>query len=200
MRESEEETRNWSSLAWLSEHPTRPPSSAGLEKSPTSSSIGVIYKDAQKDYDMVRFMADQATSQAAAAAIASYVDTQSGSKGVPVLVFNPLSWERTDLVDFTVQLPQRLRPLKLSTCPARCSTEKVRSKTQRPTPSPGFRAGCSLPGLCRWSMPGQPPGVRPPGVQVSADGHTLENQFLRVTVDPEDWSHDPQPDQQEEQF
>ncbi len=68
------------------------------------SGIGVIYKDAQKDYDMVRFTADAATSQASGA-IASYIDTQSGSKGVPVLVFNPLAWQRTDVVEFTVQLP-----------------------------------------------------------------------------------------------
>ena len=53
---------------------------------------------------MVRFTADAATAQASST-IASYIDTQSGSKGVPVLVFNPLAWQRTGLVDFTVQLP-----------------------------------------------------------------------------------------------
>ncbi len=54
---------------------------------------------------MVRFTADAATSQALGT-IASYIDTQSRSKGVPVLVFNPLAWVRSGVVDFTVQLPE----------------------------------------------------------------------------------------------
>ena len=116
MRESEEEMLNaekWSSLAWLSGTPY-PASELNeawkkvlfnqFHDLAAGSGIGVIYKDAQKDYDMVRFTADAATGQAPGA-IAGYIDTQSGSKGVPVLVFNPLAWERTDLVDFTVQLP-----------------------------------------------------------------------------------------------
>jgi alpha-mannosidase len=116
MRESEEQMLNaekWSSLAWLSGTPY-PASELNeawkkvlfnqFHDLAAGSGIGVIYKDAQKDYDMVRFTADTATHQASSA-IASYIDTQSGSKGVPVLVFNPLAWERTDLVDFTVQLP-----------------------------------------------------------------------------------------------
>ena len=69
--------------------------------------------------------------------------------------------------------------------PARFSLAKARSKTLRPTPSPsGHWCRMFPPWAMRWSMPGQPRGAAAAGVQVSADGHTLENQFLRVTVDP----------------
>ncbi|MGC2399312.1 MAG: alpha-mannosidase, partial [Acidobacteriaceae bacterium] len=116
MRESEEEMLNaekWSSLAWLSGTPY-PASQLNeawkkvlfnqFHDLAAGSGIGVIYKDAQKDYDMVRFTADAATTQASTT-IASYIDTQSGSKGAGVLVFNPLAWKRTGLAEFTVQLP-----------------------------------------------------------------------------------------------
>ena len=105
--------RDRSSIAWLTGTPYPAPQLNEAWKKvlfnqfhdlAAGSGIGVIYKDAQKDYDMVRFTADAATSQASGA-IASYIDTQSGSRGVPILVFNPLAWQRTDVVEFTVQLP-----------------------------------------------------------------------------------------------
>ena len=76
MRESEEEMLNaekWSSIAWLSGTPYPAPQLNEAWKKvlfnqfhdlAAGSGIGVIYKDAQKDYDMVRFTADAATSQA----------------------------------------------------------------------------------------------------------------------------------------
>src|SRR5271170_7930446 len=117
MRESEEEMLNaekWSSIAWLSGTPYPAPQLNEAWKKvlfnqfhdlAAGSGISVIYKDAQKDYDMVRFTADSATSQALGT-IASYIDTQSGSKGVPVLVFNPRAWVRSGVVEFTVQLAE----------------------------------------------------------------------------------------------
>ncbi len=196
MRESEEEMLNaekWSSLAWLSGTPY-PASQLNeawkkvlfnqFHDLAAGSGIGVIYKDAQKDYDMVRFTADEATGQASAA-IASYVDTQSGSKGVPVLVFNPLAWERTDLAGFTVQLPAAASAVEIVNAAGKVLSSE--SSLQNPAthtftvralvpdvPSLGYEMVYARPAS----------GAAAAGVQVSADGHTLENQFLRVTVDP----------------
>jgi hypothetical protein len=154
MRESEEEMLNaekWSSIAWLSGTPYPAPELNEAWKKvlfnqfhdlAAGSGIGVIYKDAQKDYDMVRSTADAATSQALGA-IASYVDTQSRSKGVPVLVFNPLAWVRGGVVDFTVQLPEAAPAIEIvdeagqvlpseSIAHQRCDPHLLR-------PRPGFR-------------------------------------------------------------
>jgi alpha-mannosidase len=70
------------------------------------SGIGVIYKDAQKEYDVV-FASDHATNEASHKDIAARVDTvDSRSKdSVPVLVWNTLSWPRSETVDFSLQLP-----------------------------------------------------------------------------------------------
>jgi alpha-mannosidase len=197
MRESEEQMLNaekWSALAWLGGTPYP---SAELNEAwkkvlfnqfhdlAAGSGIGIIYKDAQKDYDMVRFTADAATSRASSA-IASYIDTASGSKGVGVLVFNPLAWQRTDLVNFSVQMPSAASAVEVVNAAgkvlnAESSAENAETHT--------FTVKALVPDVP--SLGYTLIFVRPAAetkqaaaVQVSGDGHTLENQFVRVTVDP----------------
>ena len=195
MRESEEELLNaekWSSIAWL--HGVSYPGSQLNEAwkkvlfnqfhdLAAGSGIGVIYKDAQKDYDMVRFTADAATSQASSD-IASYVNSEHG-KDVPVLVFNPLAWERTDLAEFTVQMPSAVSGIELVDAAGKVLHAEISvANTQTHTfhvqalvpdvPSLGYMLVYARPAT----------GKAPAGVEVSADEHTLENQFLRLTVDP----------------
>ncbi len=197
MRESEEQLLNaekWSSLAWLNGTPYPAPQLNEAWKKvlfnqfhdlAAGSGIGVIYGDAQKDYDMVRFTAEAATSQASNT-IASYIDTQSNSKGVPVLVFNPLAWERTDLVDFPVQLPAASpaieivdasgKVLQSETALTNPATHTFSVKTLVPeVPSMGYKLVYARPTAKASTAP---------GIEVSADGHTLQNQFLRVVIDP----------------
>jgi alpha-mannosidase len=114
MRDSEEEVLNaekWSSLAWLDglAYP-------GAELTEdwkkvlfnqfhdlaAGSGIGVIYKDAQKDYDWVRMSTNEISNEALET-VAEHVST-SGD-GIPVLVYNPLGWERSGDVRAEVQLP-----------------------------------------------------------------------------------------------
>jgi alpha-mannosidase len=195
MRESEEWMLNaekWSSIAWLTGTPYPAPQLNEAWKKvlfnqfhdlAAGSGIGVIYKDAQKDYDMVRFTADAATSQASGA-IASYIDTQSGSRGVPILVFNPLAWQRTDVVEFTVQLPAAASAIEI--VDAAGKVLEAESSVKNPeTHSFSVRALVpDVPSLGYELVYARAGGAKPAsGVQVSADGHTLENQFLRVTVD-----------------
>jgi alpha-mannosidase len=116
MRDSEEEVLNaekWSSLAWLD---GRAYPGAELTEDwkkvlfnqfhdlAAGSGIGVIYKDAQKDYDVVRWSTNE-IGAGALETVGETIDTSSQISGsVPVLVFNPLGWERSGDVTVKVQL------------------------------------------------------------------------------------------------
>ncbi len=199
MRESEEQVLNaekWSSLAWLSGTPYPAPQLNEAWKKvlfnqfhdlAAGSGIGVIYADAQKDYDMVRFTAEAATNEATST-LASYIDTQSNTKGVPVLIFNPLAWERTDVVDFPVQLPAAASAIEIVDASGKVlPTETVLTNSATHTfsvkalvtgvPSMGYKIVYARP------VANTKPASNA-GVEVSADGHTLQNQFLRVVIDP----------------
>jgi alpha-mannosidase len=67
------------------------------------SGIGIIYKDAQRDYDRVRWATGEVASNAMSI-LASHVNTSAGS-GIAVFVFNPLGWERSGLVTLELQMP-----------------------------------------------------------------------------------------------
>ncbi len=115
MRTAEEEVLNaekWSSLAWLDgkNYPT-----AELTEDwkkvlfnqfhdlAAGSGIAVIYRDAQKDYDWVR-MSTNEISAGALETIAERIDTQTEeTESVPVVVFNPLGWERSGDVRVHIQ-------------------------------------------------------------------------------------------------
>jgi alpha-mannosidase len=115
MRTAEEEMLNaekWSSLAWLDGR-----SYPGGELTEdwkkvlfnqfhdlaAGSGIGIIYKDAQKDYDVVRLSTNEISGDALKT-IGEQVNTRG--EGVPVLVFNPVGWERSGDVSVTLQLPE----------------------------------------------------------------------------------------------
>lgn len=67
------------------------------------SGIGVIYKDAQKDYTEV-FHADNEITDNALKTLNARIDTHVSS-GVPLVVYNSLPWERHEIVSATLQLP-----------------------------------------------------------------------------------------------
>jgi alpha-mannosidase len=71
------------------------------------SGIGLIYKDAQKDFDVVRWSTNEINS-GALEAVAEKIDTNIKPAGVavPVVLFNPLGWTRSGEVTVKVQLPQ----------------------------------------------------------------------------------------------
>jgi alpha-mannosidase len=116
MRESEEQLLNaekYSSLAWLSGMPyPQARLTEAWQKAlfnqfhdlAAGSGIGAIYKDSQRDYDVIRWTTEEA-STGALRLIASRVKTSNASAAVPVMVVNPLAWSRTDLTTFDVQLP-----------------------------------------------------------------------------------------------
>ncbi len=118
MREGSEETLNsekWASLAWLdgSSYPA-----AELTEDwkkvlfnqfhdlAAGSGIGIIYKDAQKDYDVVRWSTNEINANALGTVI-ERINTSARPVGssVPVVVFNPLGWQRSGDVVVKLQVP-----------------------------------------------------------------------------------------------
>ncbi len=111
MREASEQVLNaekWASLAWLDGRPY-----PGSELTDdwkkvlfnqfhdlgAGSGIGVIYRDAQKDYDVVRW----STNEIKAGALETVGDRiNTAGPGTPVLVTNPLAWERSGEVKVKV--------------------------------------------------------------------------------------------------
>ncbi|HWZ01928.1 MAG TPA: glycoside hydrolase family 38 C-terminal domain-containing protein, partial [Edaphobacter sp.] len=74
------------------------------------SGIGVIYKDAQKDYTEV-FRADTEINNTSLSTLGAQIDTRSqldhSEKDVPILVLNPTAWPRSETVELSFQLPDR---------------------------------------------------------------------------------------------
>ena len=118
MRDSEVEVldaEKWSSLAWLD---GRKYPGAELTEDwkkvlfnqfhdlAAGSGIDVIYKDAQKDYDVVRWSTNEIKAKSLAT-VAERIDTQKqGNDRLPVVIFNPLGWTRSGDVKVDVQLPK----------------------------------------------------------------------------------------------
>jgi alpha-mannosidase len=86
-------TENWKKIAFNQFHDL----AAG-------SGIGIIYKDAQRDYAEV-FHVDSEVSDASLQTLDASVDTRT-KDGVPVMVFNTMAWPRTETVKLSVQLPE----------------------------------------------------------------------------------------------
>ena len=115
MRTAEEEMLNaekWSSLAWLdgAKYPADELTEDWkkvlfnqFHDLAAGSGIAVIYKDAQKDYAWVR-MSTNEISNNALETVAEHVNT-SGD-GIPVILFNPLGWERSGTAVIKLQGPK----------------------------------------------------------------------------------------------
>jgi alpha-mannosidase len=111
MRRSEVQVldaEKWSSLAWLDgkNYPAHELTEDWkkvlfnqFHDLAAGSGIGIIYKEAQQDYDMVRYSTNQIRS-GALEALDERVNT--AGTGTPIVVFNPLGWERSGEVEVRV--------------------------------------------------------------------------------------------------
>jgi alpha-mannosidase len=193
MRASEEQLLNaekYSSLAWLLGTPypqTR--LTEAWQKAlfnqfhdlAAGSGIGVLYKDSQRDFDVVRWTTEEATAKALGS-ISAQVKTNSAS-GTPVMVLNPLGWTRTDLATFDVQLPapakaglsvldSQGRPLVFQILSKNAATHTYHLLAEvRNAPSLGYEVLHVVA------------GATPAPTDLHAEGLTLENSLLRVTLD-----------------
>ena len=114
MRESEVQVldaEKWASLAWLDgrNYPTDELTEDWkkvlfnqFHDLAAGSGIGIIYKDAQRDYDAVKFSTNE-ISHHALAIVSERVNTAAAGAGTPVVVFNPLGWARSGEVNVHLQ-------------------------------------------------------------------------------------------------
>jgi alpha-mannosidase len=194
MREAEENTLNaekLASLAWLDgdAYPNAQFTDAwkkiafnGFHDLAAGSGIGIIYKDAQKEFDMVRLEDAEAASHALNT-IAERVDTGE-HPGTPILVFNPLAWDRDGLVRVKVQLPTGGMWPSISDDSGKTLTSEVVSSDPNTnvftldvlapkTPSMGYQV--------LYATSRSAPTIES---DFNRSRMTLENANLRVTIDP----------------
>jgi alpha-mannosidase len=146
------------------------------------SGIAVNYLDAKRNLEDV----DRAAKEAAHGAlkeIAAHVNVQG--EGVPVLIFNSLSWPRTDVVEAEVQLPAPSRQIEVVDSaghPAEFELLNLDAETHRArflllahAPANGYQTyfvwGATTPS--------------PHHSQLKAGADSLENEFVRLKIDPQ---------------
>ncbi len=181
----------YSSLAWLGglNYPAPQLTAAwklqlfnGFHDLAAGSGIGVIYKDAQKQFDVVHWTANDATHNALTD-IDSHIATNT-HPGVPVILWNPLSWNRKDVVKVNVQMPQA-EPNGISMLDAEGKPVPMQILSQdsaahsyhlllepENVPSIGYTVLHAVS------------GSRKAASDLKTDGTTMENSLLRVVVDP----------------
>jgi alpha-mannosidase len=146
------------------------------------SGIAQNYVDARRNLRDVARAGGEALD-GALESIASHADTRG--PGVPVVVFNPLSWPRTEVVEVEAQLPAPAhgvavvdsadKPVESQMLGWDHATNRVRLLVEASVPALGYRA---------YHVVGNAhPSVAAGGVEATTD--SLENQFVRVKIDPE---------------
>ena len=192
MRMSEVETldaEKYASLAWLggSTYPNDKFTTAwqfitfnDFHDLAAGSGIAVIYRDAQKEFEQVRSETAGIT-ETSLAKIAASIKTD-GAPGVPVVVWNSLAWQRSGFVTVPVQMPSaasavavrddkgKVLPSEVVSADPKTNTFMLRVRVDQ-APSLGYEV------LHVASS------AKPFPSDLKANGLTIENNALRVTVD-----------------
>jgi alpha-mannosidase len=144
------------------------------------SGIGVNYLDARRNLRDVRRAGGEIIEQSLEE-LAAHINTQGN--GLPVLVFNPLSWPRQDVVELEAQLPESAKQLAVTDSMGKSAsaqllridqqTHRARFLLLASTPALGYntyfvRAATNAPAI---------------NSSLKATSDTLENEFIRVKVD-----------------
>jgi len=200
MRDAEEQVLNaekWSSLAWLDgrAYPGNELTEDWkkvlfnqLHDLAAGSGIGVIYKDAQKDYDVVRWSTNE-IGAGALETVAERIDTQTkAGKTIPIIVYNPLGWERSGKVTIRVQLPDNPGGIAIREISNPDSTNQLQVLSRHPgnVDEISFEAG-NIPPLgykvYQLFVNASIPQVDGPPDDASVSTATIQNDLLRVVVD-----------------
>jgi alpha-mannosidase len=218
MRESEEAVLNsekYASLAWLAgdNYPGERLTSSWkkvlfnqFHDLAAGSGIGVIFKEAEKDYEEVRCTTNEMTSKALES-ISAEVNTRAAGE-VPVIVFNPLAWNRSGLVTVDVRMPTAtaagvsVLDTKNQVVPAKVLSRDHRKNTYkllldvRDVPSMGYKVLHVVPGSRSFvsdlvftkpqgplRLGGSEAVKRRDAESGETQRVTIENANLRVTVD-----------------
>ncbi len=146
------------------------------------SGIAVNYLDAKRNLEDVDRAANDVTT-GSLREIAAHINTQG--EGVPVMIFNSLSWPRTEMTEVEAQLPGPSRQIEVVDStgkPAESQLLHIDAETHRArflllskTPAFGYRT-YFVRGVTT------APAVHS---MLKASSDTLENEFIRVKIDPQ---------------
>lgn len=146
------------------------------------SGIAVNYLDAKRNLENVDRAANDVT-RGSLQEIAAHIDT--AKSGVPVILFNSLSWPRTDVTEVEAQLPEPAKQIAVVDSngkPAETQLLSLDQETHRArflllahTPSLGYATY-----FVRGATKAEPVHSE---LKATADG--LENEFIRLKVDPQ---------------
>jgi alpha-mannosidase len=153
----------------------------GFHDLAAGSGIAVIYRDAQKDFNDVRWETNE-ISHKALHTVAARIDTRVAS-GVPVLVFNPLGWPRSGSVEVDVQLPGPAAEVSVLDAHGAVLPSEILSKDEKTNTFHLMVEARDIPAM-GYSVLRAVPGKRAFTSDLKVTGTTLENANLRVTVDP----------------
>ena len=153
------------------------------------SGIAVNYLDAKRNLEDVARSAKEVTD-GALGEILAHVNTQGD--GVPVVVFNSLSWPRTEVIEVEVQLPSQTKQVRVVDSSGALveyqliamdtATNRAHLLILTNVPPMGYRTYF----VRQAGTPGAPVDVINGQLQgVKAHDTTLENRYLQVNIDPQ---------------
>ena len=144
------------------------------------SGIAVNYLDAKRNLEDVDRMSDAITS-GALKEISDRIDTQG--LGVPVVIFNSLSWRRNEVIEIEAQLPAPAKfvevvdssgkPVASQLLSNDRATHRVRLLVLADTPPVGYKT-YFVRSAAKAAVANS---------KLKASGNSLENEFVRLTVD-----------------
>ncbi len=195
MREAEEQVLNaekYASLAWLDGrvYPATELTDAWKDvlfnqfhDLAAGSGIGVIYKDAQQDYDRVRLVTQEISTKSLDT-LEAHVDTRlaGSTNAVPLMIVNPLGWERSGLVEADVQMPSAATRVSVLDSKGRVLPSEIISTDHATNTYHLLVEARDVPSL-GYEVAQVVSGKRPFASDLKASSTTLENAALRVTVD-----------------
>jgi alpha-mannosidase len=144
------------------------------------SGIAINYVDAARKYEIVDRIATDSINSSLRD-LTARIDTRRPS----VLIFNPLSWTRSDIVEFSIQLPVKSpaiyaqgpdkKPVQFEVLSLDKATNTARIRMlAEDVPSVGYKLISFFPFA---------PKIPPAPKLLKATANTLENDFIRITVD-----------------
>jgi alpha-mannosidase len=167
---SGELTRDWKRLLFDDFHDIFP-----------GSGIGVNYIDAKRNLEDVKRSADQIL-HSSLKELASHINTTG--PGMPVLIFNSMSWPRNEIVQLKAQLPAAARYVEIVDHAGKPVPSQL-LHINKDTHEAAVLAHISVPslGYQTYFLRGS---ANPPSTpaSVKASPTSLENEFVRLTIDP----------------
>lgn len=147
------------------------------------SGVAINYVEAQRNLEDVDRITSRVTDQAITE-IAAHIHTEG--PGVPLVVFNTLSWERTDVVELEAQLPEAAKAIEVTDGSGRSAESQVLSMDDD-THRVRFLLIATVPslGYKTYFVRGVPKAVAKP-THLNASPTSLENEFFRLQIDPAD--------------